>query len=117
MAQGLIDDPRHRQGLRHPLPTVLAIATAASAQSPAGGSGHWTAAGSESCTGIRHGALLGPRPVEYLDWFKQSFLDMEEDVGETGEAGRRVIVFFRQDGCPCRNALIEEAFSREHSRE
>ena len=98
--------------------TVAAAGVAADAEAPDTGPEPAAAAGYEpstatgSRTGTGHGALLGARPTEYPDWFKQSFLDVEEDVGEAREAGRRVIVFFHQDGCPYCNALIEEAFSR-----
>ena len=92
---------------------VLATA-AANAQVPAAEPEPSANGGSEPRPGTtRHGAFLGAKPTEYPDWFKQSFLDLEEDVGEAGEAGRRVIVFFHQDGCPYCNALIEEAFARE----
>ena len=108
-----------RSVLRETAPFILAAlicaltTAAADAQAPAAGAGASTATVSGSRTGAGHGALLGARPTEYPDWFKQSFLDLEEDVGEAGEAGRRVIVFFHQDGCPYCNALIEEAFSRK----
>ena len=118
---GLATAPR--SVFREAAPSLLAAlicaltTAAANAQSPAAGTGSSTAAGSGSSTaaasGVRHGALLGARPTEYPEWFKQSFLDIGEDVGEAGEAGRRVIVFFHQDGCPYCNALIEEAFSRK----
>ena len=110
---GLATDTR--SAFQEAAPSILAalicvLATAAAnAQSPAAGTGSSTA----TASGVRHGALLGARPTEYPEWFKQSFLDIEEDVGEAGEAGRRVIVFFHQDGCPYCNALIEEAFSRK----
>ena len=110
---GLATDTR--SAFQEAAPSILAalicvLATAATnAQSPAAGTGSSTA----TASGVRHGALLGARPTEYPEWFKQSFLDIEEDVGEAGEAGRRVIVFFHQDGCPYCNALIEEAFSRK----
>ena len=98
---------------------VAAASVAADAQAPDAGPEPAAAAGYEpstatgSRTGTGHGALLGARPTEYPDWFKQSFLDIEEDVGEAREAGRRVIVFFHQDGCPYCNALIEKTFSRK----
>ena len=61
--------------------------------------------------GASHGKLLGAEPTQYPEWFKHSFLDLEEDVGEAREAGRRALLFFHQDGCPYCNALIEEVFA------
>ena len=45
------------------------------------------------------------------EWFKESFLDLEEDVAEAKAQGRRVILYFHQDGCPYCNALIEGVFA------
>ena len=36
---------------------------------------------------------------EKPDWFKQSFLDIREDVQEASGEGRRVLLYFYQDGC------------------
>lgn len=36
-------------------------------------------------------------------WFKESFLDFGEDVSEAADEGKRVMIYFGQDGCPyCR---------------
>ena len=61
--------------------------------------------------GIRHGKLIGARPTQYPDWFKQSFLNIEEDVDEARDAGRTALLFFHQDGCPYCSALIEQVFA------
>lgn len=59
----------------------------------------------------RHGALLGAKDTVMPEWFKESFLDLEEDVAEAKAQGRRVILYFHQDGCPYCNALIEGVFA------
>ncbi len=59
----------------------------------------------------RHGALLGAKDTVMPEWFKESFLDLEEDVAEAEEQGRRVILYFHQAGCPYCNALIEDVFA------
>lgn len=43
-------------------------------------------------------------------WFKQSFLDLREDVAEAKEQGRRVMLYFYQDGCPYCKKLLETNF-------
>ena len=53
------------------------------------------------------GQFLGAKETEYPDWFKDSFLEIGEDVQEASEAGRRVMLFFHQDGCPYCNLLVE----------
>jgi thioredoxin-related protein len=51
------------------------------------------------------------------DWFKNSFLDIGEDVAEAAEAGKRVILYFYQDGCPYCEKLLRENFGdREISK-
>ena len=70
-----------------------------------------TEPGAETGEAVRHGELLGAKPTEYPDWFKHSFLDLAEDVGEARDAGRGTLLFFHQDGCPYCNALVEEVFS------
>jgi thioredoxin-related protein len=44
------------------------------------------------------------------DWFKNSFLDIREDVAEAADAGKRVMLYFYQDGCPYCEKLLRENF-------
>jgi len=55
--------------------------------------------------------LVNPGYQEHPVWFKQSFLDIREDVDEAAEAGKRVILYFYQDGCPYCAKLLRENFS------
>lgn len=55
------------------------------------------------------GAAAIPEP----DWFKISFLELEEDVTEATQAGKHVMLYFYQDGCPYCAKLIKENFGRE----
>ncbi len=43
-------------------------------------------------------------------WFKNSFLDLREDVAEAASAGKRVMLYFFQDGCPYCGKLLRENF-------
>jgi len=43
-------------------------------------------------------------------WFKNSFLDIREDVAEAAEADKRVILYFYQDGCPYCEKLLRDNF-------
>ena len=45
-------------------------------------------------------------------WFKNSFLDIREDVQEASDAGRRVMLYFYQDGCPYCKKLLEDNFGQ-----
>ncbi len=61
------------------------------------------------------GAADAPAPVnpgwhEPPAWFKESFLDLREDVAEAAKAGRRLMLYFHQDGCPYCAKLLRENF-------
>ena len=45
-------------------------------------------------------------------WFKSSFLDLREDVGEAKGAGKRLLLYFYQDGCPYCKKLLEDNFGQ-----
>ena len=57
------------------------------------------------------GAFYGAIPSEKPDWFKESFLEFEDDVAEAAATGRRVMLYFHQDQCPYCARLIEENFT------
>lgn len=59
------------------------------------------------------GQFFGGIDTEYPDWFKHSFLDLPEDIKEAASAGKRVVLFFHQDGCPYCNALVERNFAQK----
>lgn len=59
------------------------------------------------------GAFLGAKPTEYPDWFKQSFLELEADVEEAADGGKKLVVLFHQDGCPYCNVLVERNLSQK----
>jgi thioredoxin-related protein len=60
-------------------------------------------------------AELNPSPhaIELPDWFKVSFLDFKEDIAEAAAAGKRLMVYFGQDGCPYCDALMKVNFSQK----
>ena len=59
------------------------------------------------------GQFFGAKETEYPDWFKDSFLEIGEDVQEASDAGRRVMLFFHQDGCPYCNLLVERNLAQK----
>jgi len=61
------------------------------------------------------GRITGGVEYEPPEWFKESFLEIAEDVDEAKEAGRHVMLFFHLNGCPyC--ARTAEFFNREPVR-
>lgn len=59
----------------------------------------------------KQGAYLGAKTSEKPHWFKESFLDFEEDIAEASEQNKRVMLYFHQQGCPYCARLVEENFS------
>ena len=50
-------------------------------------------------------------------WFKNSFLDINEDIAEAKENGKRLMLFFYQDGCPYCKKLLEDNFGQQYIAE
>src|SRR6202158_5237159 len=79
---------------------------------------------------MRHGltifviafALLAPAParaqeaapyaIDIPPWFANTFLDLREDIAEATRNGRRLLVYFGQDGCPYCKQLMVTNFSQ-----
>lgn len=55
--------------------------------------------------------LVNPGYVDKPAWFANSFLDIREDVEEAASAGKRVILYFYQDGCPYCKKLLDTNFA------
>ena len=62
-------------------------------------------------TGEELGEYRGAMETTHPDWFKQSFLEFEDDIAEAAEEGRRLMLYFHQDGCPYCNKLVEHNFT------
>ena len=60
-------------------------------------------------TGAFKGAIDTAHPI----WFKESFLDFEEDIAEATAQGKRLVLYFWQTGCPYCNALVEHNFTQQ----
>ena len=60
---------------------------------------------------IQMGQFLGAKDTLHPDWFKDSFLDFEDDIAEAAAQNKRLIVYFHQDGCPYCNKLVEHNFA------
>ena len=58
--------------------------------------------------------LTNPGHVDQPSWFKNSFLELKDDVDEAAENGKRVMLYFYQDGCPYCKKLITVNFTQKH---
>lgn len=57
--------------------------------------------------------LVNPGYQEPPAWFKESFLDLREDVADATKAGRRLMLYFHQDGCPYCAKLLRDNFGQK----
>ena len=90
--------------MRAPAIAVLALALAgAAASAPAAESG------ARLDPGMRN-----PGHLPHPDWFKQSFLDLGEDVAEAAAEDRLLLLYVYQDGCPyCRLFIQNDLGQRD----
>jgi thioredoxin-related protein len=51
--------------------------------------------------------------VPVPSWFTETFLDFREDVADAAKQGKRVMIYFGQDGCPYCKQLIQVNFSQK----
>jgi thioredoxin-related protein len=76
----------------------------------------WLLAATQPCTAEQaeealSAGMVNPGYAEKPDWFANSFLDIREDVSEAAAAGKRVILYFYQDGCPYCQKLLDTNFA------
>jgi thioredoxin-related protein len=55
--------------------------------------------------------MVNPGYHEKPEWFANSFLDIREDISDAQAAGKRVLLYFYQDGCPYCKKLLETNLS------
>ena len=61
------------------------------------------------------GKYFGAKTATHPDWFKESFLDLEEDIADSSAQGKRLVVYFWQPGCPYCAQLWDDNFAdKEH---
>lgn len=68
------------------------------------------AAGAPAAGAVLKDGLVNPGYHDKPAWFKESFLDIREDVAEARDAGRRLLLYFYQDGCPYCAKLLNDNF-------
>ncbi len=63
--------------------------------------------------GETRGNLTGGVLHEVPAWFKESFLEIADDVDDATQAGKHVLLFFELSGCPYCDRMLEESFEAE----
>ncbi|HEX2831223.1 MAG TPA: thioredoxin fold domain-containing protein [Burkholderiales bacterium] len=54
-----------------------------------------------------------PHAIDIPAWFKPSFLDFGEEIADAAKRGKRVLVYFGQDGCPYCRELMRANFGQK----
>lgn len=55
--------------------------------------------------------VASPHAIRIPPWFVETFLDLREDAEAAARQGKRVLVYFGQDGCPYCKLLMETTFA------
>lgn len=61
----------------------------------------------------KEGEYRGAKTAVHPNWFKESFLNLDEDIADATEEGKRLVVYFWQPGCPYCSQLWEDNFSQK----
>ncbi len=64
-------------------------------------------------TSAERGKITGGVVHQAPDWFKESFLEIADDVEEASEEGKHVLLFFQLNACPYCDRMLEESFEAE----
>ena len=56
------------------------------------------------------GAVPSPHAIAIPRWFSNSLLDFKDEIPEAAREGKRVMLYFGQDGCPYCKALMQANF-------
>jgi thioredoxin-related protein len=59
------------------------------------------------------GEIVGGSAHIAPSWFKQSFLDIADDVDEATASNKHVLLFFQLNGCPYCDRMLTESFEAE----
>ena len=59
-----------------------------------------------------HAQLPNPHAIDIPSWFTESLLELREEVRDAAAQGKRVLLYFGQDGCPYCTALMQTNFSQ-----
>jgi thioredoxin-related protein len=72
---------------------------------------------SASAEGELSAGMVNPGYEEKPAWFKNSFLDLFEDIDEAAGNNKRLMVYYYQDGCPYCKKLLEDNFGQREIAE
>jgi thioredoxin-related protein len=56
--------------------------------------------------------VASPHAIAIPEWFNESLLELREEVRDAAKQGKRVLLYFGQDGCPYCTSLMSTNFSQ-----
>lgn len=59
---------------------------------------------------VEPGKIVGGKLSDLPEWFKESFLDIAEDVEEAKDEGKHLMLYMHLSGCPYCYKMVEEGF-------
>jgi len=68
---------------------------------------------SATTSAAERGEITGGAPHELPSWFKESFLEIADDVEEATDENRHVMLFFHLTNCPYCNRMLTESFEAD----
>lgn len=60
---------------------------------------------------VAHAQVASPHAISIPSWFAETFLDFREDIADARRDGKRLMVYFGQDGCPYCKLLMQTTFT------
>jgi thioredoxin-related protein len=69
-------------------------------------------ASSAVCALAAHAQAPSPQAIEIPPWFSETLLEFPEEVRDAARDGKRLMVYFGQDGCPYCKQLMQTNFSQ-----
>ena len=66
---------------------------------------------------VEPGKIVGGKASTLPDWFKDSFLDITEDLDEATESGKHLLLYMHLRGCPYCYKMVEEGFKNSTNTE
>lgn len=61
-----------------------------------------------------YGQNVAPHAIEIPSWFAETFLDVREDIRDAARDGKRLMLYFGQDGCPYCAQLMQTNFTQKN---
>jgi thioredoxin-related protein len=64
------------------------------------------------CAFAAHAQAPSPQAIEIPAWFSETLLEFPEEVRDAAREGKRLMVYFGQDGCPYCKELLQTNFTQ-----